>query len=149
VTGEVPVPDQQSLDHFFYSFFDPLFFLFQNLNYQFFVSKKELYRFSKISSEIPKVGISGCRKNGLLTERFFDNCYKPRKLSNFFFVFSTFRDYSLLFQVIVAIKKFHNQNILYFLAQLQNFIILFLFPLHTPGAPHHMPLPPDLHRQPL
>ena len=35
-----------------------------------------LYRFLKISSEIPKVGISGSRKKGRLTDRFFDNRYK-------------------------------------------------------------------------
>jgi hypothetical protein len=36
----------------------------------------ELYRFSKISSEIRKGGISGCRKNLRITERFFDNRYE-------------------------------------------------------------------------
>ena len=35
-----------------------------------------LYRFSKISSEIRKVGISGCKKNVRVTERFIDNRYK-------------------------------------------------------------------------
>jgi hypothetical protein len=37
--------------------------------------KTIIYRFSKISSEIPKVGISGCKKNGRFTERFFDSRY--------------------------------------------------------------------------
>jgi hypothetical protein len=34
-----------------------------------------LYRFSKIHSDRRKDGISGCRKNGPITERFFDKHY--------------------------------------------------------------------------
>jgi hypothetical protein len=35
-----------------------------------------LYRFSKISSEIRKAGISGCRKKRSKDGTFFDNRYK-------------------------------------------------------------------------
>jgi hypothetical protein len=40
-----------------------------------YIAFTHLYRFSKINSEKQKDGISGCRKNVRITERFFYNHY--------------------------------------------------------------------------